>query len=200
MAHTKKNCAQLTVFISVRCRKAFSAFLLKGLMESCVTFLLGPVLDCLCACEVPRGENRPAFSQTAEPFNDYLRLKWTIFPALSPVGSFPELRSIHSGSLCRQAASLCTPGRQISLAGSLWSPLMWKDRSDKLGRVGVICAPACAHAFARRRVPAPECVYLTRPAIRNPSPTPCFFLLRLALAVAARWDTARRLLFHTGLY
>lgn len=77
----KKNCAQLTVFISVRCRKAFSAFLLKGLMESCVTFLLGPVLDCLCACEVPRGENRPAFSQTAEPFNDYLRLKWTIFPA-----------------------------------------------------------------------------------------------------------------------
>lgn len=51
---TKKKTAQL--FISARCRTAFWAFLLKGLMESCVTFLLGPVLDCLCACEVLRGE------------------------------------------------------------------------------------------------------------------------------------------------
>lgn len=47
---------------------------------------------------------------------------------------------------------------------------MWKDRSDKLGRVSVICVPACAHAFVRGRVPAPECVYLTRPAIRHPLP------------------------------
>lgn len=58
--HTK-NCVQLTVFISVRCRKAFSAFLLKGLMESCVTFLLRPVLDCLCACEVLHGETFQRF-------------------------------------------------------------------------------------------------------------------------------------------
>lgn len=113
-------------------------------------------------------------------------------------GVFP-MKSVRSSGSPRQAASLCAPGRQISLAGSLWSPLMWEDRSDKRGRVSVICAPACAHAFARRCVPAPECVYLTRQAIQPP-PTPSFSLLRLALAVTARWDAAGRLLFHMGLY
>lgn len=40
------------LFICVWWWKVFSAFLLKGLMESCVTFLFHPVLDCLCAWEV----------------------------------------------------------------------------------------------------------------------------------------------------
>lgn len=56
----------------------------------------------------------------------------------------------------------------------------------------------CANTYVlvRGHVLTPECVYLTCLGIQNPCHSPA----RLALAVTARWDMARRLLFHTAVY
>lgn len=98
----------------------------------------------------------------------------------------------------------------ISVAGSLWSPLMWRDWNITLGCVNLICVPLCLHVHVcrhmcaytcvRGHVPTPECIYLTCLGIQNPHPTPRHSPACLALAVTARWDTPRRLLFHTVLY
>ena len=61
-------------------------------------------------------------------------------------------------------------------------------------------ARAClqAHTCVRGHVPTHRVCLLN--LSWHSKPPPCHSPPRLALAVTARWDTARRLLFHTALY
>lgn len=106
---------------------------------------------------------------------------------------YTHLRPGHMGGLGRVAVD----GEHISGRKSAVSLDVERLKLEAGSRQCYLCASVPACACVRGLVPTPECVYLTCLGIQNPL---SFSPARLALAVTARWDTARRLLFHTALY
>lgn len=106
---------------------------------------------------------------------------------------YTHLRPGHMDGLGRVAVD----GEHISGRKSAVSLDVERLKLEAGSRQCYLCASVPACACVRGLVPTPECVYLTCLGIQNPL---SFSPARLALAVTARWDTARRLLFHTALY